>query len=504
MRSAPATWTAPTPASQIEPVVVQTKDEIGGMAERFNLMQHEIARASVSLDDAREGLRSANEGMARMSRQNELLLTAAGEGIYGLDRAGNVTFMNPAASEMIGYTPEEVVGRNLHDLMHHTRADGTPLPVAECPTAAVLAGHDLQPLESDVFWHKNGTPISIRCTSKPILEQDEIVGAVLIVSDISDRIRLEDEIRQGQKMDAVGQLAGGVAHDFNNLLTAISGYTEFALTRDIEVDPLLREDLGEIAKAADRAAALTQQLLAFSRKQMLQPEVLDVNEIVVNTAGLLKRLIGEDISVVTVLDPELPRTKADAGQVEQLLLNLSLNARDAMPAGGTLTIETARVDRRRWRRHQSGSRFATPAAASSEATRARIFEPFFTTKEQGKGTGLGLSTVYGIVQQVLGTIDVESELGVGTLFTISMPATSEDLVRAGAGSLDRRISPRRRIDPARGGRGHRSDARPKPAGETGLRSRRGSQSTGSARDLRGRPLIRSARDRCRDAGDEWA
>jgi len=411
---------------EIEPVVVRTKDEIGGMAERFNLMQHEIARASVSLDDAREGLRSANEGMARMSRQNELLLTAAGEGIYGLDRSGNVTFMNPAASEMVGYTPEEVVGRNLHDLLHHTRADGTPLAVAECPTAAVLAGHNLQPLDTDVLWHKNGTPIAIRCTSKPILEDDEIVGAVLIVSDISNRLRLEDEIRQTQKMDAVGQLAGGVAHDFNNLLTAISGYTEFALTRDIGVDPLLREDLGEIAKAADRAAALTQQLLAFSRKQMLQPEVLDVNEIVVNTGGLLKRLIGEDVDVVTVLDPKLPRTKADAGQVEQLLLNLSLNARDAMPAGGTLTIETARII---GADGEASVRLTIrdTGCGIDETTRSRIFEPFFTTKEQGKGTGLGLSTVYAIVQQVRGTIEVESEPGSGTLFTISMPGTGEEV-----------------------------------------------------------------------------
>ena len=189
------------------------------MAESFNLMQDEIARAAVSLDGAREGLRSANEGMARMSRQNELLLTAAGEGIYGLDRAGNVTFMNPAASEMVGYTPEEVVGRNLHELMHHTRADGTPLPVAECPTDAVLAGHELQPLETDVFWHKNGTTDRDPLHVEADLEHDEIVGAVLIVSDISNRLRLEDEIRQAQKMDAVGRLAGGVAHDFNNLLT---------------------------------------------------------------------------------------------------------------------------------------------------------------------------------------------------------------------------------------------------------------------------------------------
>ena len=180
---------------------------------------------------------------------------------------------------------------------------------------------------------------------------------MLIVSDISNRLRLEDELRQAQKMDAIGQLAGGVAHDFNNLLTAISGYSEFALLRVDRSDPLLRDNIQEISKAADRAAGLTQQLLAFSRKQLLRPEVLDLNETVEGTVAMLERLIGETVSVVTVLDPELPRTKADAGQIEQLLLNLSLNARDAMPEGGTLTIET-REHRR------SGRRSIRPALGS--------------------------------------------------------------------------------------------------------------------------------------------
>jgi PAS domain S-box-containing protein len=408
---------------EIEPVAVRTKDEIGGMADRFNLMQHEIARASVSLDDAREGLRSANEDLARMSRQNELLLTTAGEGIYGLDSEGTVTFMNPAASEMVGYAPSEVVGRNLHALMHHSRADGTPLPLAECPNNSLLAGIQLPPLEGDVFWRKDGSPVPISCTSKPIVEDGEIVGVVLVVSDISDRLRLENEIRQTQKMDAIGQLAGGVAHDFNNLLTAISGYTELALTRVNGGDPQLREDLEQVGKASGRAATLTQQLLAFSRKQMLQPQVLDVNAIVVDTSALLTRLIGEDVTVVTVLEPDLPLIKADAGQIEQLLLNLALNARDAMAAGGTLTVETACVIAA----GEASVRLSVRDTGSGidEATRSRIFEPFFTTKEQGKGTGLGLSTVYGIVQQVRGAIEFESEPGAGTIFTITMPATSE-------------------------------------------------------------------------------
>jgi CheY-like chemotaxis protein len=249
---------------------------------------------------------------------------------------------------------------------------------------------------------------------------------VLIVSDISNRLLLEDEIRQTQKMDAIGQLAGGVAHDFNNLLTAISGYSEFALMRADGSDPMFREDLQEINKAAGRAAALTQQLLAFSHKQLLRPEVLDVNEIVESTVALLQRLIGEAISVVTVLDPELPRTKADSGQVEQLLLNLSLNARDAMPDGGTITIETASIVGA----DGEGSvqlLVRDTGHGMSEATRLRIFEPFYTTKEQGKGTGLGLSTVYGIVQQVRGTIEVDTAPDAGTSFAITMPATTEAL-----------------------------------------------------------------------------
>jgi PAS domain S-box-containing protein len=408
----------------IEPVVVRTNDEIGVMADRFNQMQHEIARASVSLDDAREELLSANEGFARMSRQNELLLTAAGEGILGLDREGRVTFVNPAVSAMVGYTADELVGRNLHALLHHTRPDGTPLAANDCPIVGMLRGEQLPPIDGDVFWHENGTPIPIRCTATPIVESNEIVGAVLVVSDISRQIQLEDEIRQTQKMDAIGQLAGGVAHDFNNLLTVISGYSEFALARQSTTDPQLRNDLQEIGTAADRAAALTQQLLAFSRKEMLQPEVLDVNAIVSGTVSLLHRLIEEVVSIETKLDPELPAIKADSGQIEQILINLSLNARDAMPAGGTLTIETERV------LEPTGEAVVRLSVSDTgsgidEATRSRIFEPFFTTKEPGKGTGLGLSTVYGIVQQVSGTIDVESAPGAGTRFTITMPATDQ-------------------------------------------------------------------------------
>ena len=239
--------------------------------------------------------------------------------------------------------------------------------------------------------------------------------------DITGRKELEAQLRQSQKMEAVGRLAGGIAHDFNNLLTAISGYTSFALGRLNGHDSSLREDLVEVEKAAQRASELTQQLLAFSRRQVLTPQVLDLNAVVRDTRALLERLIGEDVAIVVRLDPRLAPVKADPGQIQQVLVNLAVNARDAMPNGGTLTLQTV----------------ATPASSvlvvsdtgtgMDERTRARIFEPFFTTKPAGAGTGLGLATVDGIVEQSGGSVELESELGHGTTFRLSFPVTGEAL-----------------------------------------------------------------------------
>jgi CheY-like chemotaxis protein/two-component sensor histidine kinase len=220
-------------------------------------------------------------------------------------------------------------------------------------------------------------------------------------------------------MDAVGQLAGGIAHDFNNLLTAISGYSELTLGRLDGRDSDVRANVEEIQKAASRAASLTQQLLAFSRQQVLQPKVVSLNRIVVETGNLLGRLIGEDVAITTSLDPDLRATKIDEGQLAQILVNLAVNARDAMRRGGTLAIETT----------NAGDHVVLTVrdngCGMDAETQARIFEPFFTTKEQGAGTGLGLATVYGIVSQTGGDIEVESELGEGTTFRILLPATAE-------------------------------------------------------------------------------
>lgn len=239
----------------------------------------------------------------------------------------------------------------------------------------------------------------------------------------------EEKLRQAQKMEAIGRLAGGIAHDFNNLLTAIFGYTDLLL---LQTDPneWRRDDIIEIDKAAQRAAALTQQLLAFSRKQILQPKIIDLNSIVFDLEKMLRRVIGEDVELVTVTDPQLGQVKADPGQIEQVIMNLVVNARDAMPRGGKLIIETTNIhlDKAYASRHiavEPGHYVQLTITDSGEgvdeATLAQIFEPFFTTKERGKGTGLGLSTVYGIVKQSGGNIWVYSEVGLGSSFKIYLP-----------------------------------------------------------------------------------
>jgi PAS domain S-box-containing protein len=266
-----------------------------------------------------------------------------------------------------------------------------------------------------------------------------------IQQELAERERLEAQLVQAQKMEAIGRLAGGVAHDFNNLLTAITGYTSLLLSESGVDDPA-RADLEEIKKAADRAASLTDQLLAFSRKKMLQPKVLDLNAVVADVERMLRRLIGEDIDLVTLLDPTLGRVKADPGQIQQVVMNLAVNARDAMPQGGQLTLETMNVDldEAHAQQHvdlQPGSyvmlAVSDTGVGMDKETQDHLFEPFFTTKEIGKGTGLGLATIYGIVKQSGGGIYVYSEPGQGTTFKIYLPRIEEavDLPRPDAGRI---------------------------------------------------------------------
>jgi PAS domain S-box-containing protein len=277
---------------------------------------------------------------------------------------------------------------------------------------------------------KTGETRWFQTVKVPLLSLDGSTRQVLgVATDITERKHLEEQFRQAHKMEAVGRLAGGVAHDFNNVLTIIRAQTEFLLA-DLPGDDARRADVMEIQSAADRAAAFTRQLLAFSRRQILQPEVLELNAVITGMDMMVRRLVGEDVVLLTKLHPDLPRISADPSQLQQVLLNLAVNARDAMPHGGTLLIETAMVelDEHYPRQHPTAKPGVHIVLAVTDtgcgmdpATRSRIFEPFFTTKEPGKGTGLGLSTVYGIVKQSGGHIWVYSEVGRGTTFKLYFP-----------------------------------------------------------------------------------
>jgi signal transduction histidine kinase/ActR/RegA family two-component response regulator len=279
-----------------------------------------------------------------------------------------------------------------------------------------------------MFWRKDGSGFPIEFISTPIREDGQQIGSVFVFKDITERRRLEEQVRQSQKLEAVGRLAGGVAHDFNNLLTVVSGYAEL-----LAVNPTLdrrgQEAVAEVKAAADRAISLTRQLLAFSRNQMLQPRAIDLNGVIAEINKLIRRLIGEDIALTTHLAADLGPVTADPGQVEQVILNLAVNARDAMPRGGALTITTGNATVGPAAQAQPGlppGRYALLTVADTgcgmdEATKARIFEPFFTTKEPGKGTGLGLAVVHGIVAQSGGHIDVQTAPGRGTTFRILLP-----------------------------------------------------------------------------------
>jgi signal transduction histidine kinase/CheY-like chemotaxis protein len=277
---------------------------------------------------------------------------------------------------------------------------------------------------------KDGKQIHIALTVSPIKDvSGRIVGASAIGRDITESKQMEDMFRQAQKMEAVGRLAGGVAHDFNNMLSVIIGYSELLLER-ADTDGQVRKQCEEIKRAGDRAASLTRQLLAFSRQQVLEPRVLNLNTSVAEIEKMLRRLIGEDIDLRTSLDPTLGLVKADPGQIEQVIMNLAVNARDAMPEGGKLIIETSNTELDdEYALHHPPcivGRYVILAVTDSgvgmsQETKARIFEPFFTTKELSKGTGLGLSTVYGVVKQSGGYIWVYSEPGQGSVFKLYLP-----------------------------------------------------------------------------------
>jgi PAS domain S-box-containing protein len=360
----------------------------------------------------------------------QLLLDSTAEAIYSMDLEGKCTLSNPVCTRLLGYSsPDELTGKNMHSLIHHTQRDGTPYPHGNCSIVRTLHEGKESHEAGECFWRADGTRFDVEYWSYPIRRDGVMVGVVVTFFDITDRLMAEDQLRQSQKMEAIGQLAGGVAHDFNNLLTVITGYSELLLQTMDPLDPS-RKRIEEIKKAGERSASLTRQLLAFSRKQVLASKILSLNNVVRDTESLLQRVIGEDINLTSVLHSRLDHVKGDAGQLGQVLLNLAINARDAMPQGGNLTIETGNLDLGRdYLKVHTDMRpghyvmlsVTDSGAGMPPEVQKRIFEPYYTTKELGKGTGLGLAMVHGVVKQSEGYIEVYSEPGLGTSFKVYLP-----------------------------------------------------------------------------------
>ncbi|MDB4907436.1 MAG: hybrid sensor histidine kinase/response regulator [Gemmatimonadetes bacterium] len=375
-----------------------------------NMVDHPVVRGILS--NSRD-VTDAARAEAAVSFQASLL-EAVQQAVVSLDMDGRVNFWNGFAERLYGWSADEAMGRTLFELI----IPPDSVPIVERILRNLVAGGAW---EGDFHLaRKDGSCFMAHTATSGIANADgAITGMIGVTTDVSDRIRVEEQLRQSQKMDAVGKLAGGVAHDFNNLLTVIKAHAEFL--EESVITEQGRDDLAEVRKAASRAAGLTRQLLAFSRQQVMEPRVVHFNVIASDIQKMLSRLIGEDIELRVSLDADTPPVFADRGQLEQVLMNLAVNARDAMPRGGELRIATER-------REVDGATYAALVVSDSgegmtHEVRARMFEPFFTTKEAGRGTGLGLATVYGIVDQSNGFITCDTHVGVGTTFTVLLPET---------------------------------------------------------------------------------
>jgi PAS domain S-box-containing protein len=387
-----------------------------GKAVRFRTIIQDITERWL----AERALRESEEKYRR-------IVDTMTEGVWMIDSDNCVSFVNPQAASMLGYRAEEIQGRSVFDFMDEENTAAVRIRL-ENRRRGIAEQFDLSLVA------KNGRNIRVLLNTCPLRDANgSYAGSLGIATDITERTMLEEQLRQARKLESIGRLAGGVAHDFNNLLTVINGYSELLLKKLETGDPM-HTPLAQINEAGQQAAALTQQLLAFSRKQITRPKALDLNQAIREIAGILHRLIGEDIDFNTRLSPQLELVWADPAQISQVLMNLVVNARDAMPGGGHLLIETRNVDldedySREHPEVEPGPYVQLTVSDSGTGmdmeTQEHLFEPFFTTKKPGEGTGLGLATVYGVVKQAGGSIWVYTVLGKGTTFKIYLPRLKE-------------------------------------------------------------------------------
>jgi two-component system cell cycle sensor histidine kinase/response regulator CckA len=408
---------------------LDSEEVLAVFGEAFE-MQHLLTENKRLYEEAQRELaerRLTDQALKKSEEKYRTLFEDSRDAIVITNKKGRLLDMNQSALDLFGYSREELLGMRIGDLYADIFEDRRIQKELE------QKGYAKDVVSKLV--RKNGSERHSELTvSVKKYGYDSVIGYQSIIRDISERKRLEEQLFQSQKMEAIGRLAGGVAHDFNNLLTTIIGHSDIMLMDLTENSPF-RADLEGIRKASDRAAALTRQLLAFSRRQVLQPKVLDLNKVIADTEKMLRRLIGEDVELSTVFGQDIGRVKVDPGQMEQVILNLAVNARDAMPDGGRVTIETTNVDLDDAYVQKHHVVVAGPylmmavsdtGVGMDKETQSQIFDPFFTTKEQGQGTGLGLSTVYGIVKQSGGYIWVYSEPDVGTTFKIYLPRVEEE------------------------------------------------------------------------------
>jgi PAS domain S-box-containing protein len=408
----------------------------GGEIEQ---LAHAIDQMADSLMEQEARRREAEESILRLHRQNQLILDAAGDGIVGLDLEGKVIFINPAAAAMTGYAVNELLGKGLHQRIHHTKPNGSTYPSSECPMHISIAEGKSSRVRDEVLWRKDGTCFPASYYSTPMVEEGKILGAVVVFRDISERLKaeaekakLEAQLYQAQKMEAIGSLAGGIAHDFNNILCGIIGYTEMALEFH-DPKPEVKECLQEVKKAGLRAKDLVEQILTFSRKREVEIKPIKLIPIIKETLKLLRATLPANIEIKHHLSGSGSIT-GDPTQMHQVLMNLCTNAYRAMPNGGLLTVTLKDVELpEKCHLPLPPGQFVKLEVIDigigiDPVIRHRIFEPYFTTQEIGRGTGLGLAVVLGIVKNHKGQISVRSEPGRGSTFTICFPKTSKEVI----------------------------------------------------------------------------